>query len=319
MRTLSHLLLCGAVLFVLAGTVAKAQTWQPPADAQRCPSKWGAGDQRGSGNHMKPETVLRAVRLIRTGEVIELGQVLSSTMPFFGTRRFDMHTKRTFMNPQSNRRGSNEELVVSEIGQVGTQFDGFAHQTIGDSLYNCFKLDEIATRNGFAKLGVENAGALITRGVLIDVAALKGVEMLPDNYEITVQDLEQALRRQNLKLQPGDAVIIHTGYGKLWGKDNARYAKGSPGIGAAAAEWLAKQDPMLVGADNSSVEVNPNPDPKVSLPVHQIMLVVNGIHLLENLKLDELAAKRVQEFAFMMQPLKIQGGTGSTVAPVAVR
>ena len=76
---------------------------------------------------------------------------------------------------------------------------------------------------------------------------------------------------------------------------------------------------MLVGADNLSVEVSPNPDPNVSLPVHQIMLVINGIHLVENLKLDELAAKRVHEFAFIVQPLKLQGGTGSTVAPIAVR
>ena len=94
---------------------------------------------------------------------------------------------------------------------------------------------------------------------------------------------------------------------------------GITGIGVGAAEWLAAREPMLVGADNISVELNPNPDPKVSLPVHQIMLVVNGIHLLENLKLDELVAKRVYEFAFIMQPLKIQGGTGSTVAPIAVR
>ena len=101
-------------------------------------------------------------------------------MPISSTRRYDVHTKRTFMNPQSNRRGSNEEIVLSEIGQVGTQFDGFAHQTIENSLYNCFKLEDIQTRTGFTKLGVENAGALITRGVLIDVAGLKGVDMLPD-------------------------------------------------------------------------------------------------------------------------------------------
>ncbi len=308
-----------AAAFILVGVTAHAQSWQPPADAGRCPSKWGTGDQRGSANHMKPEAVLRATKLIRAGEVIELGHALNSNMPFFGTRRFDVHTKRTFMNPQSNRRGSNEELVVSEIGQVGTQFDGFAHQTIGDSMYNCFKVDEAATRTGFNKLGVENVGALFTRGVLIDVAALKGVDILPDNYEITAQDIEQALARQKLSLQPGDAVIIHTGWSKLWGKDNARYARGSPGIGVAAAEWLVARDPMLVGADNISVEVSPNPDPKVSLPIHQIMLVVNGIHLLENMKLDELVAKRVQEFAFIVQPLKIQGGTGSTVAPIAVR
>jgi len=304
---------------VQPGAQPGAQSWQPPDDAQRCPSKWGPNDQRGSANHMKPETVLRAARLIRTGEVIELGHTLNSSMPFFGARRFDVHTKRTFMNPQSNRRGSNEEMVVGEIGQVGTQFDGFAHQTIGNSMYNCFKVDESATRNGFEKLGVENVGALIARGVLIDVAALKSVETLPDNYEITVQDIEQALQKQKLTLQKGDAVIIHTGWGKLWGKDNARYARGCPGVGVAAAEWLAKQDPMLVGADNIGVEVSPNPDPKVSLPIHQIMLVAHGIHLLENMKLDELAAKRVQEFAFVVQPLKIQGGTGSTVAPIAVR
>jgi kynurenine formamidase len=267
---------------------------------------------------MKPETVLRATKLIRSGEVIELGQVLSPTMPFFGTRRFEVHTKRTFMNPQSNRRGSNEEYITGEMGQIGTQFDGFAHQTIGSSLYNCFKLDEIATRNGFEKLGVEKVGALMTRGVLIDIAGLKGVEMLPDSYEITVQDIEQALAKQKLTLQPGDAIILHTGYGKLWNKDNTRYAKGHPGIGVAAANWLAKQDPMLVGADTGGVEVNPNPDPKLSLPVHQIMLVVNGIHLLENLKLDEVVTRRVQEFALIVQPLKIQGGTGSTVAPVAI-
>ena len=308
-----------AATLVVLGESANAQSWRPPADSQRCPSKWGAGDQRGSANHMKPESVLRATRLIRAGEVIELGHVLSADMPISSTRRFDMHTKRTFMNPQSNRRGSNEEVVLSEIGQVGTQFDGFAHQTIENSLYNCFKLDEISTHTGFTKLGIENVGALVTRGVLIDVAALKGVDMLADNYEITVQDLQQALQRQGLTLQSGDAVIVHTGWGKLWAKDNARFMKGCPGIGVAAAEWLARQDPMLVGSDNAPVEISPNPDPQISLPVHQIMLVVNGIHLLENLKLDELAAKRVHEFAFVMQPLKLKGATGSTVAPIAIR
>jgi kynurenine formamidase len=302
-----------------ASVIAHAQSWKPPADNQRCPSKWGAGDERGSANHMSPETVLRATRLIRTGEVIELGYVLSAAGPFFGTRRFDVHTKRTFMNPQSNRRGSNEEILISEMGQVGTQFDGFAHQTIEDKVYNCFKVDEISSRGGFTKVGIEKVGTLMTRGVLIDVAGLKGVDTLPDTYEITVKDLQDALARQRLTLQPGDAVIINTGWHKLWAKDNARYVKSCPGIGVAAAEWLAKQDPMLIGSDNWPVEVAPNPDPKLSLPVHQVALVVNGIHLLENLKLDELAAKKVYEFAFVMQPLKAQGFSGSTVAPVAIR
>jgi len=319
MKKTAALIAISAATLSLMSTLAGAQSWKPPLESERCPSKWGTGDERGSGNHMKPASVLAATRLIRTGEVIELGHVLGAGMPFFGTRRFDVHAKRTFMNQFSNRRGSNEELVITEIGQVGTQLDGFAHQTHEDSWYNCFKVSENATRGGFTKLGIHNVGMLMTRGVLIDVAGLKGVEMLGDNYEITAQDLQDALKRQKMKLQAGDAVIIHTGWGKLWGKDNARYVKSCPGIGVGAAQWLAKQDPMLLGADNWPVEVAPNPDKELSLPVHQIALVVHGIHLLENLKLDELAAKKAYEFAFVMQPLKVQGGSGSTVAPVAIR
>jgi kynurenine formamidase len=308
-----------ALAFAFGPALAQAPTWSPPAEKDRCPSKWGAGDERGSGNHIKPASVLKAVQLIKTGEVIELAHVLNEKMPLFGTRRFDVHIKRTFLNQPSNRRGSNEELVISEIGQVGTQLDGFAHQSHEDSLYNCFKISEIATRTGFTKLGIHQTGMFMGRGVLIDVAAFKGVDILPDAYEITVEDLEGAVKKQTLTLQPGDAILINTGWNKLWAKDNARYNKSCPGIGIKAAEWLIAKDPMLLGSDNWPVEVAPNPDPLISLPVHQIALVVNGVHLLENLKLDDLAAKQVYEFAFIMQPMKLQGATGSTVAPVAVR
>src|SRR5262249_16867888 len=217
----------------LTSTLVTAQTWRPPADAQRCPSKWRAGDARGAGNHMTPATVLRAARLIKTGEAIEMAHPLASDMPIPGTRQFNVHTKRTFMNQPSNRRGSNEELLISEIGQVGTQFDGFAHQSIENSHYNCFKTEDITTRTGFTKLGIEKVGTLMTRGVLIDVAGLKGVDMLGDTYEITVADLQQALQRQNVTLQPGDAVVIYTGWSRLWAKDNPRYLKSNPGIGVA--------------------------------------------------------------------------------------
>ena len=313
-------IVAAAVTFLGIGAAgASAQTWQPPADSQRCPSKWGAGDQRGAANHMKAETVLRATRLIRTGQVFELGRRLEQGMPIQSTRSFQLQTKRTAPLAGSNRRGSNEEMVVAEIGQVGTQFDVFAHQTIGDSLYNCFKLEDIATRNGFSKLGVENIGALMTRGILLDIAALKGVETLPDSYEITVADLQEALKRQQLTIQPGDAVILHTGWGKLWGKENDRYMRVNPGVDVAGSEWLARQDPMLIGADTAPINVTPSPDAKLSNPIHQIALVINGIFLLENLRLDELAAQRVYEFALIVEPLKLVGATGSTVAPIAVR
>jgi len=316
----AHVLFLSAAIMSALAHAQSTPSWSPPEPSQRCPSKWGAADERGSMNHMKPAAVLAATKLVRSGEVIELGHVLNGAMPFSGSRRFDLHTKRTFMNPESNRRGSNEETVTSEIGQVGTQFDGFAHQTHGELFYNCIRVNDVSTRSGFTKLGVHNVGTIMTRGVMIDVAALKGVDMLQTGYEITIDDLQAALKRQGTELRPGDAVLIHGGWGKLWGKDNVRYQTGGhAGIGVRAAEWLIRQEPILLGADNGTVEISPNPDKQISLPVHQLALVVHGVHLLENLKLQELAAKNVYEFAFIMQPLKLQGGTGSTVAPVAVR
>jgi kynurenine formamidase len=299
--------------------LALAQTWTPPAPDVRCPSKWGAADERGAANLMNPETVLAASKLIRTGEVIELARTLAMDMPLFGTRRFDIHTKRTGGPMGSNKRYTNEELVIAEIGQVGTQFDMFSHQAIDNKHYNCFATDEITTRNGFTKLGVDKSGAIYTRGVLIDVAASKGVDMLEPGYEITAKDLQDALAKQGTTLKRGDAVLIHTGFGRQWGVDNARYNAATPGIGVPAAEFLAKSDPVLFGADTYPVEVNPNPDKALSLPIHQLALSVYGIFLLENMKLDELAAKKAYEFAFVVQPLKIKGGTGSTVAPIAIR
>ena len=309
-----------AVIVTMAGVVSEArveaQSWSPPAASERCPTRWGVGDERGAANHMGTETVLRATQLIRQGEIIELGHVLSSSMPL-ADRHFDSFMKPTTMNPGRNRRGSNEELIVAEMGQVGTQFDGFGHQTIDGGLYNCFDQSEVMTRSGFTRLGVQNVGMLMTRGILLDIAALKGVAVLPERYEITAEDLSAALSVLALSIEPGDAVLIHTGWGTHW-TDPERFSAGGPGIGVAAAEWLVERDPMLVGADNFPVEVAPNPDPELSLPVHQIMLVINGIHLVERMKLDELVASGVREFAFAVQPLKLEGATGSTVAPVAL-
>ena len=314
-----NVVLAALLLVSLGSTSAAAQSWRPPTDAERCPSKWGAADERGGANLMTPHVVLRAARMIRTGEVIELAHPLHEGMPFYGDRIFSQQLKRTNWPRGSNNRGSNEEMVTTELGQVGTQIDGFGHQSIGNSLYNCFKMDDVATRTGFTRLGIEKAGTLMARGVLIDVAALRGVEMLGDEYEITPQDLQSALQRQKLTLEPGDAVIIHTGFGRLWGKDNIRYYRTQPGLGVAAAEWLVRQNPMIVGSDTCCVEVNPNPVRDLSSPVHQILLTVHGIYMMESLKLDELVAKGIHEFAFIVQPLKLRGATGSTVAPAAVR
>jgi kynurenine formamidase len=298
---------------------AFGQPWHPPPPEQRCPSPWGAHDERGAANHMKPDTVLKGLRLVKEGKIYELGRVLEPAMPTFGTRRFGLHTARSSGPTGTNQLRGNEELVVTELGQVGTQFDALPHIAIGDLLYNCVKTDEVATRSGFTKLGVEQVGGIVTRGVLLDVAAVKGVEMLEGGYEITVADLEEAVKRQGVTLGAGDAVLIHTGWGKLWMKDNAKYNSGQPGIGVAAGEWLAKANPILVGADNWGIEVRPPPDKDLAFPVHQLLVTTYGIFLLENLDLDTLARDKVGEFALVVLPLKIKGGTGSTVAPIAMK
>jgi len=306
-------------LFALGAAPLHAQSWQMPPDNQRCPSKWGADDQRGAANMMKPETVLQAMKLIKTGEVFELGAILSPDPKesFINAgRQFNIYTKVS--PPIPNARQIQEELVVTELGQIGTQIDAFAHQMWGDSFYNCFKLGDIGTRSGFKKLGAEHIGSLVTRGVLIDVAGLKGVDMLPTSYNITPEDLQQALAKANQKLQPGDTVIIRTGWSKLMGKENERYGSRNPGIGIAAGQWLLTQNPIMIAADNCCVEVRPS-EAGHNLPVHAMMIIQHGVYLLENLELEKLAAAGATEFAFIVQPLKIKGGTGSAVAPIAIR
>jgi kynurenine formamidase len=306
-------------LVLLGNLDTLAQDWRPPPPERRCPSAWGAADERGAANHMKPETVLKAVRLVKEGKVYELGRVLEPAMPTFGTRRFGIHTARSSGPTGVNQIRGNEEVVVTELGQVGTQFDALPHIAIGDMLYNCVKTDEVATRNGFTKLGVDKVGGIVTRGVLLDVAGVKGVEMLEAGYEVSVADLEETMKRQVATIGAGDAVLIHTGWGKLWMKDNAKYNSGQPGIGIPAGEWLAKLNPLLVGADNWGIEVRPHPNKDLAFPVHQILITTHGIFLLENLDLDRLVREKVTEFAFVVLPLKIKGGTGSTVAPVALK
>ncbi len=146
-------LACGGAHLGLTATPVQAQQqgtgWTPPPSNQRCPSRWGAEDTRGNMNLLNAERRRAAAQLIRTGDVVELGRVLEQGMVLFGTRRFDMHLKRTFMYPHQNRFGANEEVVVAEIGQVGTQLDAFPHVTIGDEIYNCNKPESMASRGGY--------------------------------------------------------------------------------------------------------------------------------------------------------------------------
>jgi kynurenine formamidase len=298
------------VVFVACSSVAQ-DNWYP--------SPWGAEDQRGAANRITPAKVLEAKNLIIRGQTYQLGRVYESGMPLFGTRHFSLRIPKGFGPSGTNQTIYHDEIVSGELGQVGTQFDGLGHIGVGDLFYNGNKGSEFAVAEGLAKLGIENVGAVATRGVLIDVAALKGQAALNGGYEITRDDIEGALKRQNTTIRSGDAVFIHTGWGALWMKDNARYAASAPGIGLQAAQYLAQREIVLAGSDTWAVEVVPNPDSTLAFPVHQLLIPKNGIYIFENLVTEELARDSVYEFAFFFAPLRLKGATGSPGNPLAIR
>ena len=159
------------------------------------PSRWGAADQRGAANRITPPKVLEAKSLMTRGTVYQLGHVYEAAMPLFGTRHFSLRIPQTFGPLGSNRTMYHDEIVSAEIGQVGTQFDGLGHIGVGDLFYNGNdRARVLASRDGLTKLGVENVGPLVTRGVLVDVAAFKGVARLEGGYEITLADLARRAR-----------------------------------------------------------------------------------------------------------------------------
>jgi kynurenine formamidase len=246
-------------------------------------------------------------------------------MPNPGNRHFSLTIPGSPTNPPSgkNRIVSHDELVSGEIGQVGTQFDGLGHVgtrlTDDDYFYNGFKRSEFGTAYGLTKLGVENVGVFFTRGILIDVARLKGEGRLPIGYVITVDDITNCLKADGLTITAGDIVLIRTGHSQLWMKDNAQYARGEPGIGMEAARFLADQRVSLIGADTWAIEVVPHQDPDRPFEVHQFDITRNGIYHLENLDLEQLAADKVHEFAFVFSPLRLKGASGSPGNPIAVR
>ena len=283
------------------------------------PSRWGADDQRGAANRITPAKVLEAKNLITRGQTYQLGRVYESGMPGFGTRHFSLRIPKMFGPNGTNQMYFHDEIVSAEIGQVGTQFDGLGHIGIGDLFYNGNRERDFAKAEGLTKLGIENVGALVTRGVLVDVAAFKGRPMLDGGYEITRADVEGALKRQNVAIRSGDVVLFYTGWGSLWMKENARFIQNAPGIGLEAAQYLVEREIVMAGSDTWAVEVVPNPDASLAFPVHQLFIPRNGIYIFENLATEDLARDGVYEFAFMFAPLRLKGASGSPGNPLAIR
>ena len=310
-------ILAAVALAAIGGSVAMADghmAWTA--------SKWGEGDMAGASNLMTPDKAMQAAALIQTGTVMSIGRTYSADMPLFGARAFAVRgTGGLAGGPlAANNVIWMDDFLATEIGQVGTQFDGLAHIGVGGDehlFYNGTPSSEIFGTYGVRTLGIEHIRPFFTRGIVLDITAVKGGDMNAGD-EISVADIEAALSAQGIDGPgSGDVVLFHTGWGRHWITDNATFNAGAPGIGLEAAAWLIERDVAIVGSDTWPVEVVPNPDPNLAFPVHQELLPKNGIFIHENVATERLVEAGVSEFAHIFSPLPVAGATGSPGAPLA--
>ncbi|MGI9547359.1 MAG: cyclase family protein, partial [Flavobacteriaceae bacterium] len=292
-------------------------------------SEWGAEDEAGASNRINPQKILDALKLATTGKIYELGQIYEEGMPLYGSRSYSMILPAKGSPWAENRLVGNDDFLSTQIGQVGTQFDGLGH--IGKEVvmengaieyvfYNGYTAKEMDSYNGLKKLGVEHVKPIITRGVLIDIAAYKNVSRLPNSYEVTVEDVLGALKKQGLsesEIEPGDALLFRYGWSSLW-DDPDKYNNNPPGIGLEVAQWVATKKVTMIGSDSWCTEVIPNPDESLAFPVHQELMMKNGIFNLENMQFDALVEDKLSEFLFIVTTIRFKGATGSPVRPIAI-
>jgi kynurenine formamidase len=290
-------------------------------------SRWGPTDQIGAGNLLTAERRLAALASVRDGRIYDVSHEISMGAPFLAPNQtpFLLSVWASWRDSIKRRRrlgamndaGANVERIEM-TAHVGTHIDALGHFSKGDRLYNGLSAADTVTDWGLEKLGIEHAPPMITRGILLDVAGLDGGAHLNPGRIITPDDLALAADRAKVAIEPGDVVMIRTGWGRYFETDNVRYLAGEPGIDLPGARWLTQQGVVAIGCDNMAVEVLPNPDKALSMPVHQHALVEAGVYLIENLALDELARDRLTSFCFILLATKFRGATGSPVRPVAL-
>ncbi|MCG3211219.1 MAG: hypothetical protein FOGNACKC_04858 [Anaerolineae bacterium] len=299
------------------------------AQESRQPSPYGPDDQIGMLNEITPLKVVEAARLVRQGRVYDLAHVLDEKVPAFPGRTFrqSLTTSAHLLNrrrPDAGAAGWGANNVnwivelVSSTSQLGTHLDALNHLQIGDRCYNGHTLTDLAEEWGTNKLGIETVPQIITRGLLLDIARLHGRERLEQGYVISVADVTTALKRQEVQVKRGDAVLFHTGWGDLWMQDNETYLSGEPGPGIDAALWLVEQGVALTGCDTWSFGPVPPEDPAQPFVVPQTLNVRHGLFIVENLSTAALAHDQVHEFMLVLTHAKLRGATGAWVSPVAI-
>ena len=290
--------------------------------------RWGEADELGTVNLITPECRVRAAGLIRDGEVFDLGFPLGAEGPMRGGSRFNPIHRMTALPGEELRPGGMvvaDDMITMPL-QCSTQWDGLAHVGYDDMLYNGAPLSTVTARAGATRNSVDKvASAIVGRGVLLDVAGLRGVERMEAGDEITAADLEAAARSQGVAVESGDVLLVRTGWYRLLeeGDFSTYMGRGAPGIGVDCCEWLHRQGAAAVAADTRAVEVDPSTDPEAVHPVHMILIRDMGMTLGEFFDLEALAAACRSdgryEFFFCGTGLKVTGGIGTPLTPVAIR
>jgi kynurenine formamidase len=291
--------------------------------------RWGEQDERGTVNFITPEVVKRAAACVRRGEVFNLGLTFGAEGPQIGQggRVNPLHLMSAVNGALPGYPGDfrfADDVVVMGL-QCATQWDSLAHVHYDGCLYNGFPA-ETTTAWGASKNGIDKLGpGVVSRGVLLDIARLKGVDRLKPGYAITPDDLEAAEKAEGMRAERGDVLLFRTGHLAAFKVDGDRtlYMRQMPGLSLACAEWLHRREIAAVASDNSAIEVIPFEDPALPLPFHMVAIRDMGLLLGEMFDLDQLAADcagdGVWEFLFAAPPLRVTGGVGSPLNPVAVK
>lgn len=213
---------------------------------------------------------------------------------------------------------ANDLIVLGT--HVGTHIDALAHVSQDGKLYGGEDAVDAGCGGGYERLGVHTIEPMVRRGILLDVPRAHGKEVLEAAHEITVSELETTITAQGTEVREGDVVLVRSGWGRRFAEGAAYVggASGVPGISEAGATWLAERGIIAAGADTIAFEWLPAGAGHASLPAHRVLLVENGIYIIEALDLEALSEAKVHEFTFVMSPLNFTGATGSPVRPLAV-
>jgi hypothetical protein len=286
------------------------------------PSRYGAADRIGAANNLSPDIVKAAADLVTTGRAYSLGMEVGPDTPAYPPRsyRIVITQSNDGTGPElgENRATGNDDIVMTYLG-IASQIDGLGHLGIGHRYYNGVHARDFVAPTGVKEYGTHTIPPIVTRGVLLDMAALRGVATVPEGTAYNQAEIEAAVARQQTPIRKGDVVIFHSGWHATLHTDRDRWWSMHPGVGVEGARYLADLGVVAVGADSTAVEVIPFENDKRPFEVHQTLLAKNGVYILENMWTNELAKDGAHEFLFVLGQPKFVGAVQMVVNPIAIR